>query len=155
MAIGKQKNNRAPGEDVIFAELFKNGGQSLFEALHNITVSMWEKKVMPKEWNTDLIYPIFKKGDNFFFHWLYSSLWPWPLYFSFMIILQTVGLLGRVISSSQGLYLNTGQHKHRINICTHQTSMLCVGFEPMVPASEGAKTVHALDCSATVTGKRR
>jgi hypothetical protein len=26
---------------------------------------------------------------------------------------QVVGLLGRVISSSQGLYLNTGQHKHR------------------------------------------
>jgi hypothetical protein len=26
---------------------------------------------------------------------------------------QTVGLLGRVFSSSQGLYLNTGQHKHR------------------------------------------
>jgi hypothetical protein len=32
---------------------------------------------------------------------------------------QTVGLLGRVISPSQGLYLNTGQHKHRINACTH------------------------------------
>jgi hypothetical protein len=28
---------------------------------------------------------------------------------------QTVGLLGRVISPSQGLYLNTGQHKDRIN----------------------------------------
>jgi hypothetical protein len=39
-----------------------------------------------------------------FFHWLYSPLGPWPLIFSFMIILQTVGLLGRVISSSQGLY---------------------------------------------------
>jgi hypothetical protein len=27
-----------------------------------------------------------------------------------------------------------------------------VGFEPTVPASERAKTVHALDRSATVTG---
>jgi hypothetical protein len=36
---------------------------------------------------------------------------------------QTVGLLGRVISSSQGLFLNTGQHKHRINAYTHQTTM--------------------------------
>jgi hypothetical protein len=27
-----------------------------------------------------------------------------------------------------------------------------VGFEPVIPASEGAKTVHALDRSATVTG---
>jgi hypothetical protein len=32
-----------------------------------------------------------------------------------------MGLLGRGISSSQGLYLNTGQHKHRINAHT-QTS---------------------------------
>jgi hypothetical protein len=37
----------------------------------------------------------------FFFHWLYSPLGPWPVIFSFMIVLQTVGLLGR------GLYLNT------------------------------------------------
>jgi hypothetical protein len=28
---------------------------------------------------------------------------------------QSVGLLGRVICPSQSLYLNTGQHKHRIN----------------------------------------
>jgi hypothetical protein len=86
----------------------------------------------------------------YFFHWLYSPLG--LLIFSLMIILQTVGLLGRVISPSQGLYLNTGQHKHRINIFTYQTSMPCVGFEPMITISERAKTVHALDCSATVTG---
>jgi hypothetical protein len=46
----------------------------------------------------------------FFFRWLYSPLGPWRLIFSFVIILQTVGLLGRVISLSQGLYVNTGQH---------------------------------------------
>jgi hypothetical protein len=57
---------------------------------------------------------------------------------------QSVGLLGRGISSSQGLYLNTGQHKHRINTYTHRTSMPCVGFEPMIPASERAKTARLL-----------
>jgi hypothetical protein len=31
--------------------------------------------------------------------------------------------------------------------------MPSVGFEPTIPASERAKTVHALDRSATVTGK--
>jgi hypothetical protein len=31
--------------------------------------------------------------------------------------------------------------------------MLCVGFEPTIPASEPAKTVHVLDRSATVTGR--
>jgi hypothetical protein len=36
-----------------------------------------------------------------------------------LIYTQSVGLLGRVIEPSQGLYLNTGQHKHRINAHTH------------------------------------
>jgi hypothetical protein len=76
--------------------------------------------------------------------WLYSPRGPWPL-FSFLIYSQSVGLLERVISSSQGLYLNTGQHKHRINTYTHQT--------PTITASERAKTVHALHRSATVTGQ--
>jgi hypothetical protein len=31
--------------------------------------------------------------------------------------------------------------------------MPCVGFEPTIPASEWAKTVRALDRSATVTGQ--
>jgi hypothetical protein len=70
----------------------------------------------------------------------------------FLNLRQSVGLPGRGISSSQGLYLNTGQHKHRINTYTHQTSMPCFGFEPTIPASERAKTVYASDRSATVTG---
>jgi hypothetical protein len=41
----------------------------------------------------------------------------------------------------------THTHTH-----THQTSMTWVGFEPTIPASERAKTVHALDRSATETG---
>jgi hypothetical protein len=87
----------------------------------------------------------------FFLHCLYSPRGPWPLFFSFMIILQTVRLLGWVIGSSQSLYLNTGQHKHRINTYTDQTSQSCVGFKPTIPASKRAKTVHALDRLATVT----
>jgi hypothetical protein len=73
-------------------------------------------------------------------------------FFLILIILQTIGLLGRVISLSQGLYLNTGQHKHSINTYTYQTSMPCVGFEPTIPASERVKAVHALDCWVIVTG---
>jgi hypothetical protein len=57
-----------------------------------------------------------------------------------------------MMSSSQGLYLNTGQHKHRTDTYTYQTSMPWVGFEPVIPTSEPAKTGHALDLSATVTG---
>jgi hypothetical protein len=92
---------------------------------------------------------IYRITRLFFPQWLYSPLGPLPLIFSFMIILQTVGLPGRVISSSQGLYLNTGQYKHRINTYTYQTSVPYVGFGPTIPASERAKTVHALARWAT------
>jgi hypothetical protein len=35
---------------------------------------------------------------------------PWPLFQLLDLFTQLVGLLGRVISSSLGLYLHTGQH---------------------------------------------
>jgi hypothetical protein len=44
---------------------------------------------------------------------------PWPRFQFRNHFSQTVGLLGRVISLSQGCYLNTGQHKHRINAYTN------------------------------------
>jgi hypothetical protein len=71
--------------------------------------------------------------------------------FFILIILQMVELLERVISSLQGLYLDARQHRHRINTYTKHPC-LNVGFEPMIPASERAKAVHASDLSATVTG---
>jgi hypothetical protein len=93
-------------------------------------------------------------GTTFFFFFamaLQPFVGPWPhISVSKSIFTQTVGLLGRVISQSQGLYLYTGQHKHRINAYTNIHAS--VGFEPTIPGSERAKTVHALDRSATVTG---
>jgi hypothetical protein len=64
----------------------------------------------------------------------------------FFNLRQSVGLLGRVINSSQARYLTQTQNKHR------QTSKLWVGFEPTIPVFERAKTFHALDCAATVIG---
>jgi hypothetical protein len=74
---------------------------------------------------------------NFVHQWLYSPLLSPGLFFSFVIIFtQTVGLLGRVISLSQGRYLYT-QHKHRINAHTdiHTLSGIRT-LEPSVRASE-------------------
>jgi hypothetical protein len=71
----------------------------------------------------------------------------------FLNHLQTVGLSGRVISSSARPLPKHRTHKHRINAYTQQTSMPYVGFEPTVPASERAKTVHVLDRYATVTSR--
>jgi hypothetical protein len=49
--------------------------------------------------------------------WLYNPCVPWPR--NFLIYAQSVGLLGRGISPSQGRYINTEQHKHRINAQGH------------------------------------
>jgi hypothetical protein len=52
----------------------------------------------------------------------YSLLLGPGLFFSFVIFLtQTVALLGRWISPSQGRYLHTGQHKHR-HLCREWNS---------------------------------
>jgi hypothetical protein len=63
---------------------------------------------------------------------------------------QSVGLLGRVISSSQGLYLYTNTENAHTTLNIHAR----VGIEPTVPASARAKTVHALDRSVNVTGNK-
>jgi hypothetical protein len=80
-------------------------------------------------------YPYVK---SFIHQWLYSALLAPALFFSPVIILtQSVGLLGRVIIPSQGLYLNTGQHKHRTNAYTgiHALSGIRT-HDPSVRASE-------------------
>jgi hypothetical protein len=64
----------------------------------------------------------------------------------FLNLRHSVGLLGQVISLSQGLYLTQIQDKYK------QISMPRVGLEPMNPAFERAKTVHASDHAATMIG---
>jgi hypothetical protein len=66
------------------------------------------------------------------------------LFFSFVIIFtQTVGPLGRVISPSQGRYLHTRQHKHRIDANTdiHALSGIRTN-DPSVRASEGSSCLR-------------
>jgi hypothetical protein len=90
---------------------------------------------------------------------------------SFLIFKQSVGFLGRGMNPSQDLYIHRGQHKHRISVHTlniHARGEIrtqnhgvrasedssCprpLGYRDRL-ASERAKTVHALDRSATVTG---
>jgi hypothetical protein len=70
-------------------------------------------------------------------------------FFSFLIYTQSVGLLKRVTSPSQGFYLYTEQHIHRVNT---QISMPQVGFEPTIAVFERAKTFHVLDRAATAIG---
>jgi hypothetical protein len=64
---------------------------------------------------------------------------------------QSVEPLGRVISSSQGLYLYTNTQKRTYK--TNHKHPCCEWFEPTVPASARVKRVHVLDRSATATSK--
>jgi hypothetical protein len=68
----------------------------------------------------------------------------------FSFVKQSVELLGRGISPWQGRYPHTEQHKQNKR---KQASMFRVGFKPTIPVFEWAKTVHALDCAATVIGQ--
>jgi hypothetical protein len=62
---------------------------------------------------------------------------------------QLVGLLGRVIGPTQGLYLHTEQHNTEKR---RHTSMPRASFEPAISTSERPKTVLASDRSAIETG---
>jgi hypothetical protein len=72
-------------------------------------------------------------------------------FFSVLILYTVDATPWAGISPSQGRYVHTEQHKHRIK--RTQTSMSPVGFEPTIPVFRRAKTVHALDRAATVIGE--
>jgi hypothetical protein len=73
---------------------------------------------------------------------------PWPLIQFCNHFSQTVGLLGRVISPSQGLCLNIGQHKQNKRICTpniHALSGIRT-HDPSVRASEDSSCLRPRGC---------
>jgi hypothetical protein len=81
-------------------------------------------RTSPRFWLEVLLFEPLECSIHSFIHsfihqWLYSPLLGSGLFFSPVIFFtQTVGLLGRAISPSQGRYLHTGQQKHRINAHT-------------------------------------
>ena len=69
-AIGQLKNNKAPGEDGITAEMLKLGGEPIVEWLTQLSQSIWQSEEIPVDWQKQLIIPLHKRGsydecDNF------------------------------------------------------------------------------------------
>jgi hypothetical protein len=62
--IRNLKNNIAPGEDSITAELIKYGCRKLWNRIHQLIKTIWETEQMPQEWGTAIICPIYKEGDK-------------------------------------------------------------------------------------------
>jgi hypothetical protein len=75
---------------------------------------------------------------------------PWPL-LQFRKLFYVVGRTPWTSDQPVARPLPTHRTTQTQNKCT-QTSMPWVGFEPTIPMSERAKTVYALDRTATVSG---
>jgi hypothetical protein len=85
----------------------------------------------------------FRCVHSFIYQWLYSPLLGAGLLQFRNLFTQTVGLLGWVISPSQGHYLRTEQHKHRIN--SHTDSHASSGIrthDPSVWAGEASSCLR-------------
>ncbi|KAL4126369.1 hypothetical protein QTP88_010591 [Uroleucon formosanum] len=54
-AIQTLKNNKAPGDDKIAAELLMLERKNLIKNLHNLIQQIWTKEKIPKDWNESLI----------------------------------------------------------------------------------------------------
>lgn len=62
-AIKKLKNNKAPGMDLIPAELVKFAGPEYVKHLHQLIVKIWINEIILEEWNLSIVCPNHKKGD--------------------------------------------------------------------------------------------
>lgn len=63
-AMGQIKNNKAPGEDGLVIELFKNAGYDLAAHMHKLISLIWNTEVLPNDWQRGIIIPIHKKGNK-------------------------------------------------------------------------------------------
>jgi hypothetical protein len=64
VAIGKLKSYKSLGTDQIPAELIKAGGETLCSETYKLIHSIWNKRVLSRQWKESLIVPINKKGDK-------------------------------------------------------------------------------------------
>ena len=63
-AIIAMKNYMAAGEDNITSEMLKAGKESVAAELHKIVSTIWDSEILPEQWKTGIIYPVYKKGDK-------------------------------------------------------------------------------------------
>lgn len=63
-AIGRLKNNKAPGNDTIPAECLKYGGEIFLKHFHTLILQIWKEEKIPSSWKESVIVPLHKKGDK-------------------------------------------------------------------------------------------
>jgi hypothetical protein len=63
-ALKYLKNNKAAGVESVAAELLKNGGPNLVDALHALIQQAWTSETLPRSWTEGVLCPVYKKGDK-------------------------------------------------------------------------------------------
>jgi hypothetical protein len=58
------KNNKAAGADSIRAELLKNGGRNLVDALDEVIQQAWTNETLKRSCTEGVLCPVYKKGDK-------------------------------------------------------------------------------------------
>jgi hypothetical protein len=78
---------------------------------------------------------------------LQPFVWPWPILLFRIFFAQLVGLLGRMVSPSQGRNLPVGQHKHRINTHTNIHALSGIrNHDPSVRSGEDNSCLKPSHC---------
>jgi len=59
-AIQRLKDNKAPGIDLIQAELIKKASPGFVERMYQLITKIWAIEIIPEDWNWSIICPIHK-----------------------------------------------------------------------------------------------
>ena len=62
--LNKLKSGKAAGSSGIVAEMLKAGGQLVAEKLWKFFGRVWDEVEVPKDWESRIVMPLFKKGDR-------------------------------------------------------------------------------------------
>ena len=63
-AIRKLKKGKAAGVDGVVAEILKEGGEEIVNALAQLCSKAWKDEKVPTDWTRGIISPIFKDGEK-------------------------------------------------------------------------------------------
>jgi hypothetical protein len=63
-ALKKMKNGKAAGWDEIAPEMLKAGREALEKQLIKPFTKVWHEERIPKDWEKNIIIPLYKKGDS-------------------------------------------------------------------------------------------
>jgi len=62
-AILRLKDNKAPGIDLIQAELIKKASPNFVEYMYQLITKIWTTETIPEDWSWSIVCPIHKKRD--------------------------------------------------------------------------------------------